>query len=167
VRQTHRSPLAEREGYRKRPRIGEPGVLATEVLSGFPQGEFMERAIEFLAAIQCLVIGLSHVAQPRGWVEFFVWLRGKGHAGVFANGFLSLWFGSVIVAFHNTWEGLPAVLTFLGWAQVFKAFVNFVLPQVAMRGLARVSPERAREFVAAGVVLLALSGLLWFVVLTR
>jgi len=30
-------------------------------------------------------------------VDFFVWLRGKGHAGVFANGFLSLWFGGLIV----------------------------------------------------------------------
>src|SRR5215207_9144399 len=117
----------------------------------------MERGIELLAAIQCLVIGLSHLAQPHAWVEFFVWLRGKGHAGVFANGFLSLWFGSLSVAFHNVWDGLPTVVTVLGWAQVLKGLVAFVLPQVAMRGLARVSPERAWEFVAAGVAFLALT----------
>jgi len=64
-----------------------------------------------------LVIGLSHVAQPRAWVEFFVWLRGKGHAGVFVNGFLSLGFGSFIVAFHNVWNGLPVILTLLGWGK--------------------------------------------------
>lgn len=127
----------------------------------------MERAIELLAAIQSLVIGLSHVAQPGAWVEFFVWLRSKGRAGVFASGFLSLWFGSIIVAFHNVWEGLPAVLTVVGWAQVVKALVSFVLPQLAMRGLNRVSPERAREFVIGGVVLLGLSGIFWYLVLTR
>jgi hypothetical protein len=127
----------------------------------------MERAIEIFVAVQCTVIGLSHVAQPRAWVEFFVWLRGKGRAGVFVNGFLSLGFGSLIVAFHNVWEGLPIVVTLLGWAQVLKGLVSFVLPRVAMRGLARVSPERAWEFVAAGVVLLSLSGVFWYIVFTR
>jgi hypothetical protein len=127
----------------------------------------MERAIEFLAAIQCTVIALSHIFQPRVWVEFFVWLRGKGHAGVFANGFLSLWLGSIIVAFHNVWEGLPTVLTVLGWAQVLKGTISFVLPQLPMRSLARVSPERAWQFVAGGVAFLGLSALLWYIVFTR
>ena len=40
----------------------------------------MERATEIFAAIQLLVIGLSHVFQPRAWVEFFLWLREKGQA---------------------------------------------------------------------------------------
>ncbi|MFN0179634.1 MAG: hypothetical protein ACKVZ0_12620 [Gemmatimonadales bacterium] len=127
----------------------------------------MERATEIFAAVQLLVIGLSHLAQPRAWVDFFGWLRGKGHAGVFANGFLSLWFGSFIVAFHNVWEGLPTVVTVLGWAQVLKGTVSFVLPQVAMRGLARVSPERDWEFRVAGVVALALSAVCWYSAFTR
>ena len=127
----------------------------------------MERAVEIFAAVQCLVIGLSHVAQPRTWVEFFVRLRGWGRAGVFVNGFLSLSFGSVIVAFHNVWEGLPVVLTILGWAQVVKGLLNFVVPQVGLRTLARVSPERAGEFVVAGLFLFVLSGVFWYVALTR
>ena len=127
----------------------------------------MERAVEIFAAVHCLVIGLSHVAQPRTWVEFFVRLRGWGRAGVFVNGFLSLSFGSVIVAFHNVWEGLPVVLTILGWAQVVKGLLNFVVPQVGLRTLARVSPERAGEFVVAGLFLFVLSGVFWYVALTR
>ena len=127
----------------------------------------MERATEVFAAVGCLVFGLSHVAQPRAWVEFFVWLRALGRPGVFVNGFLSLGFGAVVVAFHNVWTGLPVVLTLLGWAQVVKGLVCFVLPQAGLRSLARVSPDRAWEFVAAGAVLLALSGVLWYVVLTR
>ena len=34
----------------------------------------MERAIEVIAAISFLVIGISHVVQPRAWAEFFVLL---------------------------------------------------------------------------------------------
>ena len=76
----------------------------------------MEKAIEIYAAVSMSVIGLSHVTQPLAWADFFIWLRGKGHAGVFVNGFLSLSFGSLIVAFHNVWDGLPVILTLLGWA---------------------------------------------------
>lgn len=127
----------------------------------------MERAIEIFAAVQFLVIGLSHLLQPRVWVEFFTWLRGKGHAGVFVNGFLSLTFGSLIVAFHNVWTGLPMVLTLIGWAQVIKALISFVMPQWGMRGLERVSYDRTREFVIGGVVSLAMSALMLYIVLTR
>jgi hypothetical protein len=99
-------------------------------------------------------------------VEFFLWLRSKGHAGVFANGMLSLWFGGIIVAFHNVWEGWPLVLTLLGWGQVIKAFIAFVFPALSMKGLNRVSHEKANEFVYAGLFLLGLSGLFWYIVIT-
>ena len=127
----------------------------------------MEKETEVFAAVFLSVIGLSHVAQPRAWVEFFVWLRGKGHAGVFVNGFLSLSFGSFIVAFHNVWDGLPVLLTLLGWAQVLKGLVSFVVPQVALWGLARVSTERAWQFVAGGILALALSAVFWYIAFTR
>ena len=120
----------------------------------------MERAIEYFAVINCIVIGLSHVVQPRAWAEFFIWLRAKGAAGSFANGFLSLSFGSLIVGFHNVWVGVPAVLTVLGWAQVVKSVVAFVHPEAGLRSMARVTPENAWHFVVPGVVLLAIGGLL-------
>src|SRR5688500_17374981 len=120
----------------------------------------MERAIEYIAAINCIVIGLSHVVQPRAWAEFFMWLRSKGPAGSFANGFLSLSFGALIVGFHDVWTGIPAVLTLLGWGQVLKSVVAFVFPQVALRSMARVTPENARIFVAPGAVLMAFGLLL-------
>ena len=127
----------------------------------------METATEIFAAVFLTVIGLSHVAQPRSWVEFFVWLRGKGHAGVFVNGFLTLGFGAFIVAFHNVWTGLPMILTLIGWSQVVKGLVAFVVPQVSLWGLARISPDRAWMFVVGGVFALALSAVLWYVVFTR
>jgi hypothetical protein len=127
----------------------------------------VERGIEIFAAVQFLVIGLSHLLQPRAWVEFFISLRGKGHTGVFANGFLSLIFGSFVVAFHNVWTGLAMILTIIGWAQVIKAFTSFVIPQWSMRSFQRVSLDRANEFVYAGVVFLVLSALMAYVALSR
>ena len=121
-----------------------------------------ERAIELLAALNFLIIGLSHITMPRAWAEFFIMLRSRGDAGAFVNGFLSLWFGSLIVGFHNVWSGLPVVLTLIGWAQVLKAFLIFVVPGHGMRGLSLVSLERSRMFVLPGAFLVALSGVLFY-----
>ena len=119
----------------------------------------MERAIETLVVIQLAVIGLSHIIHHRAWVDFFLWLREKGYPGVFANGFLSLTAGSLIVAFHRVWSGIPLVLTLFGILNLAKAAQCFLLPAVALRSMNRVSHDRSREFVGAGVVALLLAAL--------
>ena len=122
----------------------------------------MERAIQIFVVINLVVIGLSHVAQPRAWAEFFVALREKGDRGVFVVGFMSLAFGSLIVAFHNVWSGLPIVLTILGWAQVLKGLVYFTFPSYGLRKLGIVDVERARMFVWPGLGLLVIAALLGY-----
>ena len=116
-----------------------------------------EHAIQVFAVVNFVVIGLSHVAQPRVWVQFFALLARQGHAGVFVNAMLSLLVGSIIVAFHNTWSGIPALLTFIGWAQVVKGAISLVAPAVGMKGLRRVSGERAWEIQAGGGIFLLVS----------
>lgn len=114
----------------------------------------MERAVEIFALVQFTVIGLSHVFAPRAWVRFFVWLRDKGEPGVFVLAFLTLGFGAIIVSFHNVWSGVPAVLTVVGWAQVFKGALYFIFPSIGLKMLGRVSLDKAHHFVIGGVVLL-------------
>ena len=75
----------------------------------------MEEAIEIFATINFVIIGFSHIFQHRAWAEFFLLLSKQGRAGAFANGFLTLVTGSLIVAFHNVWTGIPVVLTIIGW----------------------------------------------------
>jgi hypothetical protein len=122
----------------------------------------MERAIQIYALIQFVVIGLSHVFQPRAWVTFFILLRDKGDAGVFAVAFMSLWFGSIVVALHNVWTGLPIALTVIGWAQVLKGLVYFTFPAFGLRRMQMVSNERAYIFIPGGVVFLVLAGVLGY-----
>ena len=122
----------------------------------------MERAIEILAVIQLTVIGLSHIVHHRAWAEFFIWLRGKGDPGVFANGFLSLTAGSLIFSFHRVWSGIPLELTVFGILNILKAANCFLFPARAMRSMERVSLERSRAFVAAGVLSLALAAVVGY-----
>ena len=117
----------------------------------------MERALEIFAVVQLTVIGVSHIVHHRAWAEFFIWLRAKGEPAAFANGFLSLTMGSMILAFHRVWSGLPLVLTIFGVLNLIKAAQCFLLPDLSMRMMNRVSLERSREFVSAGVVALAVA----------
>ena len=79
---------------------------------------------------------------------------------MFVHGFLSLGFGSVVVAFHNVWAGVPTVLTVVGYVYLAKAGLCFLLPETQMRTLGRVSRERAWEFRIPGVLFISLGGVL-------
>jgi hypothetical protein len=122
----------------------------------------MERSVEVLAAILFGVTGLSHILQHRAWAAFFILLCGKGEAGAFVDGFLNLPLAGVIIGFHNTWSGIPVVLTLVGWALLIKSLIRFCAPQQALRIMGRVSLERSWEFQIAGVGLVALAGLLGY-----
>ena len=120
----------------------------------------MERAVEVFAVIHFAIVGLSHLIRPRAWADFFMGLHARGHAGVFVHGFISLGFGSVVVAFHNVWTGLPAVLTVVGYLYLVKAGLCFLWPETQMRTLGRVSHKQAWEFRLPGLAFVALAGLL-------
>lgn len=123
----------------------------------------MQQATQVFAAISFLVIGLSHLAQPKAWVAFYQALAARGTPGVFLEGFLLLNFGAIIVAFHNVWDGPALLLTLIGWAQVLKGLGRFLAPQVGLRAMQCASREgRAWHFRIGGVVALLLSGFLWW-----
>ncbi len=122
----------------------------------------MERSVEVLAVLLAGVMGLSHLLQPKAWVQFFTLLRSKGAAGAFVDGFLNLPLAAVIIGFHNTWSGMSVVLTLLGWCLLIKSLIRFCAPQVALRMMARVSAERAWEFQVAGAALLVFAGVIGY-----
>lgn len=122
----------------------------------------MEEGIQLFALIHLTTMGVSHVLRPKVWIDFFVRLREWGEPAVFAVGFLSLIFGSIVVAFHNVWQGIPLLVTVFGWLHVAKGLVYFAFPAVGLKGLGRVDPVRPGRFVGAGFALLALAGALGY-----
>ena len=118
----------------------------------------LERAVEIFAVIHLGLMGISHVVQHRAWAEFFILLRGKGHAGVFVHGFLSLGFAAMILGFHRVWSGVPMVLTVVGVLYLGKSLQCFLLPEVSMRSLNRVTLDGSKVFVGAGVMFLLVAG---------
>lgn len=116
----------------------------------------METAIRAFVAVNFLVIGLSHIGQHRAWAEFFVRLHALGRPGAFANGFLHLLAGSLIVSFHNVWSGPAVLLTILGWLYVAKSLVLFLRPDLGLRSMQQVRPETSKKLSIAGYGLVVL-----------
>src|SRR5215212_3814383 len=112
-------------------------------------------AIERMTGLAFLVVGLSHVLQPVGWAEFFAQLRARGAPGAFVNAMMSLSLGALIVGFHGTqWSGWPAVVTFIGWAQVLKGTIHMCAPAHGLRSMAMVPVAQAWKFRVAGAVMI-------------
>jgi hypothetical protein len=127
-----------------------------------PYTSGMETSVEKLTALFFLVTGLSHIFQPRVWVQFFIMLREKGEVGSFLNGFVHFPLGAFIVAFHNVWHGLPMIVTIIGWGLVVKSTIYFVYPRHGVRMLGTISIERSWHFVVAGALSVVLSGVILY-----
>jgi uncharacterized protein YjeT (DUF2065 family) len=127
----------------------------------------MERSVEIVAVILFGVLGLSHMVQPRAWVEFFILLRDNKEPGAFVDGFLNLAMAATIIAFHNVWSGIPLVLTVVGWCLLFKSLIRFCAPKLALRMMAQVSEGRAWSFQVAGAGLMGVAVLVGYSVYTR
>ena len=122
-------------------------------------GVRVEKAIEIFVAVNFFVIGFSHIFQRNVWVAYFAKLHSLGRLGPFAEGFLYLNFGALIVACHNVWSLPGIVLTLIGWVHVLKALVRFVAPDTVLKIYTRMSHDRAWQIQVGGVVILALSAL--------
>ena len=126
------------------------------------KGVGVEKAIQVFVAVNFLVIGLSHLIQRSAWLEYFAKLHSLGRLGPFAEGFLYLNFGALIVSFHNVWTIPEVVLTLIGWVQVLKALVRFIAPEAVLRMYEKMGQERAWQIQLAGGFLLALSAFFLF-----
>lgn len=116
-----------------------------------------QRGIEIFAAINFVVIGVSHMLRPIAWQEFFAVLEAKGEAGVLFVAMLALGMGSLIVAFHPGFDGFgPSLLTLYGCASILKGATYLVFPEVGAKSLRRAAEHGGRGLVGAGAALVAL-----------
>ncbi|MFT5478688.1 MAG: hypothetical protein ACI8Y8_004056 [Planctomycetota bacterium] len=120
----------------------------------------MEAAVRDLMAIALVLLGLSHIVWPARWARFFNRLRERGAPGARANALLHLMPGVLIVAFHNVWHGVPAILTVYGWLLVIKASIYLVHPPIGLRAMGMVREDNPRSFVLVGVPMVVVGLLL-------
>ncbi len=62
-------------------------------------------------------------------------------------------------------DGIPTLLTVLGWAMLVKAFFVFTIPNWGLRSMAQVDAESSRKIIVPGVAMVIVSVLLVFTLL--
>jgi hypothetical protein len=123
-------------------------------------------AVQLMLGIGCTLIGLSHIAQPRAWQDYFATLHERGAAGVFTRTITwELWPALIIVTLHPVWSGPGMLLTVFGWLLLAKCAVSLLLPRAGLRSMAMAQRGPA-GFVLAGCVsmcigLASATALLW------
>lgn len=118
-------------------------------------------SIQFFVALNILIIGLSHLFQPKIWIEFFQYLHQKGNVGNILNALIALSMGTFIVAFHSVWEWPMILVTLYGITQLIKGFLYLMIPSVGLKSIGRVD-EKTDKFRWVGLVMSLLGLLLLF-----
>ncbi|MEE3369344.1 MAG: hypothetical protein VX346_08370 [Planctomycetota bacterium] len=127
----------------------------------------MHSVVQNTAAVLLSVIGLSYLVRHRHWAAWHSAVCTRGPAGLLPVTLCVLTAGAVIVSCHNVWTGIPAILTSLGWSLVLKAGVALVFPDMALSGMARVTPAHSRLLWLPGSIMLAIGILLVWSLYTR
>lgn len=52
---------------------------------------------------------------------------------IFFSGIIALWFGLIVAAIHNVWQGWPVIITLFGWMALIKGIVILIYPQFFLK----------------------------------
>lgn len=114
-------------------------------------------AVQTIMLIAGLIMGLSHLFQPRMWARFFVQLRETG-AGVVANGLINIAPAAVIVGLHQVWSGPAVVLTVYGWLLLLKTALTLTVPAIGERSLSMARRgDNGFRIAGAGLLIVAIA----------
>ncbi|WP_299112222.1 hypothetical protein [uncultured Winogradskyella sp.] len=114
-------------------------------------------SITLFVALNLLIVGLSHVLQPRMWLCFFQLLTKKGIAGNAINALLHFGFGSLIVSFHFLWSWPRVLITFYGALVALKGIIYLFFSSIGVKSVSSLNENNINKFKWAGLVMAVLS----------
>jgi hypothetical protein len=116
--------------------------------------------VQAIFAPAFLLLGLSHLLQPRLWVRFFEVVRATGVAGAIIAMY-TLPPGLVLIVGHNIWVwGWALFLTVAGWLMTIKSAIYLVMPSAAERMLERHVTKSTLSFRIVGALMTVVGGVL-------
>lgn len=110
-------------------------------------------------SVSLLFVGISHIAQPRLWRDFFIKLKETGVAGLIIAMY-TLPQGLLIVLGHNIWAAdIAVIITICGWGMTIKSIIYALLPGRA-DAVIPVGPNAHRKYAWGGALMIPVSLLL-------
>ena len=112
--------------------------------------------VDIFIGLLLFVLGVSYLLRARDWLAVLREMRGKGVTGVLLLALLPLFLGAFIVAFHQSWQGLNAIVTLFGWLQLAKGTTYLLFPKLALKLAERYSnvPEIVVQAAGGGLAII-------------
>jgi hypothetical protein len=120
----------------------------------------MEHAVAFMIGTSAVVVGCSLFLRWRDWREWIRLLRAQGRPAALIMGYLHLIIGTFIVGFHWEWSGFSLLLTLVGVKAIAEGVVYTLFPSFMLTVLAWCEPRHSFFFRLAGLVTIALGGVI-------
>jgi hypothetical protein len=115
--------------------------------------------IERFFAITLLVTGVSHLAQPKLWRDFFLLLKKSGAAGIIIAMF-TFPMGLALILTHNLWSfDVRLIFTICGWGMTLKSLTYALLAGRAEKMILD-DANAHRKYALGGAVMIPVSLLL-------
>src|SRR4051794_23528808 len=119
--------------------------------------------IDRMIAPAFLLMGLSHVMQPRLWTRFFERLKQTGLAAVIIP-LYTLPFGLLLIATHTAWPlDWSLVYTIAGWMMTLKSTIYLLVPGAADRVLAHRIAKTPTNYQIVGTLMAVLGAVLTWI----
>jgi len=116
--------------------------------------------LERIMAPGFLLMGLSHLIQPRMWVRFFELVRQSGAAGAII-GLYTLPLGLLLIVGHNVWVlDWPVFLTICGWGMTIKSAIYLLVPGSAERALSSAAAQSEWSYRLVGAAAAVCGGII-------
>jgi hypothetical protein len=110
-------------------------------------------------SVSLFLVGVSHLAQPRLWRDFFIKIKETGVAGIIIAMY-TLPQGLLIVLGHNIWVlDIPVIITICGWGMTIKSITYAVLARRAERVIPS-GVDAHRKYAWGGALMIPVSLLL-------
>jgi|GEM_PF-1211759 len=106
----------------------------------------MEQSIQFMMGVSLSVLGLSFFFCATPWMTWFKDLHKAGNEVFLPLGALNLVLGSMIIGFHQIWEGWPLVVSIIGLAMMAKGILYLVFPSWMPARLKTFTQARMRPY---------------------
>ena len=126
----------------------------------------ISQSIELFVAINLLVVGASHLFQPKIWVQFFQLLHRIGHPGNMFNAMLSLGMGSLVLSLHWIWIWPMVLVTVYGLLLTLKGTIYLILPSIGLKSIGQIDAGSNYKFQIAGAIMMT-AGILLLIYLLR
>lgn len=117
----------------------------------------MEQGIQLIISICFLVIGSSMFMRANDWVLWVKHAETQGRVASLIFGTLNLLLGSVIIAFHEVWNGIFIIVTILGFLLCFRGIILLLWPNCLLFIIKKFSRNLNGIIKIAGLAMFAIS----------